>query len=150
MTVPALRLNHALLAVAGLLALLAVWPLLPVREPPPLRPAPPPAPSTLASLPPAAQFAAVAARPLFSPSRRPPAGPAPTVTGGSIEQHYRLIGVVTVGHERRALLLEGTRRFEVGVGGRLDGFTVSRIDHGRVVLASPAGQVVLPLRQTAK
>ncbi|MGH7092093.1 MAG: hypothetical protein ACREFB_00990, partial [Stellaceae bacterium] len=98
--------------------------------------------------PPAAQFAAVAERPLFSPSRRPPAGKAPTVAGGGIEQRYRLIGVVTVGHEPRALLLEGARRFELGVGGRLDGFTVLHIEHARVVLASPAGQAVLPLRQS--
>lgn len=146
-----LRPNHALLALAAVLAGLAAWPLLPARELP-LRPLGPASPAPVpASLPSATHFAAVAARPLFSPSRRPPTeSRAPAAASGFAAGRYRLIGVVNEGSEQRALLLDGAHRIELGVGGRLGGFAVSRIDHDRVVLISPTGQAVLTLRQSAK
>jgi hypothetical protein len=149
-TPSALRPNHALLALAVLLAGLAAWPLLPMRSPPRLRPAAVSPTPVLAKLPPATAFAAVAARPLFSPSRRPPAAVQGPVAASGLVERYRLIGVVDAGGEQRALLLDGTRRVRVEVGARLGGFAVSRIEHDRVVLTSPTGETVLPLRQSAK
>jgi len=150
--VTALRANHALAALAVLLAGLTLWPFLPARVPAPKPPAPAAVPPpTLAPLPPAGNFAGIAERPLFAPSRRPPAAEkltAATPTGG-IETRYRLLGVLLAGREQRALLLEGTHRLELGVGDRLEGFTVARIEHSRVVLTSPAGETELVVRPAA-
>jgi len=146
----ALRPDHALLAVAVLLGALALWPFLPARDPAPLRPAAAAAePPTLAVLPPIGQFAAIAERPLFSPSRRPVAVEKSGVVAGGLATRYRVLGVMSVGHEQRALLIEGTHRRELGIGDRLEGYTVARIEQDRVVLTSPAGEAVLLLRPAA-
>lgn len=146
--VSGLQPHHALLAASGLFAALALWPFLPARDPPPIRSAAAiTAPPALAALPPIGRFGAIADRPLFSPSRRPVAAEAAhgTIAAG-LETRYRLLGVVLSGREQRALLLEGTRRVAVGVGDRLEGYTVVRIEQNRLMLNSPAGDAVLALR----
>ena len=151
LTLPAFRVNHALLIVAGLLLALTIWPWLPGREPASPRSGGAEATASvpmLRPLPPLAGFAATGERPLFSSTRRPVVleKPAPVVTG--LETRYRLLGVVITGRERRAMLAEGARRFELGVGGVLDGCTVARIEQSRLTLTCRAGEAVLPLRQT--
>ena len=148
---PALSANHALIAVSVVFAGLALCPFLPASEPPPHRPAAlPAAPPTLAALPPVGQFAAIAERPLFSPSRRPAAVAAASgAVAGALDTRYRLLGVLLAGREQRALLLEGTHRLELGVGERLEGYTVMRIEQNRVMLTSPAGDAALALRPAA-
>ncbi len=151
LTLPAFRLNHALLIAAVLLLALTIWPWPPGREPASPRAGGAEATAPVAglpALPPLAQFAATGERPLFSPTRLPAAldKPTPVVTG--LETRYRLLGVVITGRERRAMLAEGARRFELGVGGVLDGCTVARIEQSRLTLTCRAGEAVLPLRQT--
>src|SRR5437870_1890743 len=98
-----------LLAVAAIaVGALVAWPWLasapaPVAEASErVSPSPP-----LAPLPPLATFAAVFERPLFSPTRRPPPdGKAPAVSSTDAAR-YRLLGLMTVGNARRALIAEG-------------------------------------------
>jgi hypothetical protein len=149
--VPAVRLNHALGAVAIVFTAIAAWPWL-VPPVPSVRPlaAPPagaPAPSVDA-LPPLASYAAIVERPLFSPSRRPPPG-APATQGPSIESRYRLVGIVATGPRKKAFVAEGAQRREIAQGDMLDGWTVSEIGQDRVKLTSPAGEAVLRLSPAA-
>jgi hypothetical protein len=126
---------------------LAIWPwVAPLAAPGLVAEAgtPPPAPA-IADLPPLATFRAVFERPLFSPSRRPPAQAPVPGTGGAAR--YRLLGVLTAGPTRRALLAEGKRRFEIAEGAALDGWTVARIEQDRVVLSSPGGETELRLHR---
>ena len=148
---PALSANHGLIGASLLFAGLALWPFLPAAEPAPVRPAAPAAPpASLAALAPIGRFDAIAGRPLFSPSRRPAAvAAAAGAATGALDTRYRLLGVVLAGREQRALLLEGARRFGVGVGDRLEGYTVVRIEQNRVMLTSPAGDAALALRPAA-
>ncbi len=144
-----LRPSVAALVTANLAAmLLAVWPWLP-RGAHPGRPAPAPrrpeAP-VLASLPPLAAFSETTARPLFTPTRRP----APTAQRPgpvAIESRYRLQGLVIAGTARRALVAEfaGGRRFEVGEGDTIDGWTVARISPDAITFASPLGETTLKI-----
>lgn len=99
---------------------------------------------SLKPLPPPAAYAATIERPLFSPSRRPPAQTAQSTMAG----HLRLEGVIIDGTARRALVadLAAGRRFTVGEGARIDGWTVRRIGRNAIVLASPAGAATLALQ----
>ena len=56
---------------------------------------------------------------------------------------------MNTGDSRRALLAEGKRRFVIAERGTLEGWTVARIEHDRVVLSSPAGEAVLILQPAA-
>jgi hypothetical protein len=149
---PPLRLNHALGATAIFCALLAVWPWM---VPPSLPSTPrqgtpsatPPTPA-LAVLPPLASFSATIERPLFTPSRRPPAG-VEAGAGPSIESRYRLLGIVTTGPKRKAFAVDGARHIEIVEGSTLDGWSVKEIGPDRVRLASPAGEAVLRLKPAA-
>ena len=144
------RPDQLLAAAALALGALAVWPW--------IAPALPPASSTgaaesiartpaIAAMPPLATYAAVFERPLFSPSRRPPAeGKAPAVDADA--GRYRLLGLLAAGKTRRALIADGNRRIEVGEGATLGASTVARIEHDRVVLSSPSGQSEMRLRRT--
>jgi general secretion pathway protein N len=153
LALPALRLNHGLWGVAVLLAGLAVWPWL--FGPSPARTAavsgteaassaPP-----LSALPPLAKFSVISERPLFSPSRKPAPGAKAAPAGPGIEQRYRLLGLINTGSSRRALLAEGKRRFAIGEGEVLEGWTVARIEHDRIVLSGSAGEAVLMLQPAA-
>ena len=148
---PELRLNHLLGAAAAAVVALAVWPWL-------ISPAPArsvaaaldtAAAQPVPSLPPLARFAAISERPLFSPTRKPAPGEKAAPAGPGIDQRYRLLGLMNTGDSRRALLAEGKRRFVIAERGTLEGWTVARIEHDRVVLSSPAGEAVLILQPAA-
>jgi hypothetical protein len=151
---PALRREHGLAALVLAFAGLAAWPwLAPATvsdRPPPSAPVAAIAAPVPASLPPLAAFAATVERPLFAPSRRPAAasvaapGAAPAAAA-----HYRLIGLIGVGSERRALVADGARRLEVKPGDALGGLPVVRIEPDRLVLRSSAGEVALKLGPAA-
>ena len=152
LSLPELRLNHLLGAAAAALIALAIWPWL--QSPAPARSAgastdTTSSPPALAALPPVARFSAIAERPLFSPSRRPTPGEKAAPAGPGIEQRYHLLGLINTGNTKRALLVEGKRRFAIGEGAALEGWTVARIEHDRVVLSSPAGEAVLTLQPAA-
>ena len=152
LALPPLRLNHLLAAGAATLAILAVWPWLQsasvATSSATLDAAASTAPE-LAVLPPVSRFSAIAERPLFSPARRPAPGEKAAPAGPGIEQRYHLLGLVSAGATKRALLAEGKRRFAIGEGAALEGWTVTRIEHDRVVLSSPAGEAVLTLQPAA-
>jgi general secretion pathway protein N len=99
------------------------------------------------ALPPLDSFASVLARPLFSPSRRPPANAK--VASSALVGRYVLLGLVSVGDKRHALVADGERRIELAEGAAIDGWTVSRIEQDRVTLTSPAGRATLTLRAAA-
>jgi hypothetical protein len=146
-----LRANHLLGTAAAALVVLAVWPW--VQSPSAANPNRPAsntgaAAPAIAPLPPVARFAAIAERPLFSPSRRPVPGEKAAPAGPGIEQRYHLLGLVTVGDTKRALLSEGKRRLVIPEGALLEGWRV-HIEHDRVVLTSSAGEAVLPMQPTA-
>ena len=149
---PALRLRLSQViagAAIGLLAL-AIWPwVAPIGAPGPSTPAEiSPSAAAIAELPPLATYSSVFDRPLFSPSRRPPADAKNATPGIGIER-YRLLGVMTAGATRRALLADGNRRVEIAEGAALDGWTVARIEQDRVVLSQPGRAAVLALPRAA-
>jgi hypothetical protein len=142
----------ALAAANLLVAALAIWPWVPesahtLRLPAARSVADAP---TLASLPPFTEFATTSERPLFSPSRRPPA--AEQRGTSALEGRYRLQGLVITGSARRALVAEiaGGRRFEVGEGEAIEGWVVKRIERDAVVFASPSGEATLTLRNATQ
>lgn len=102
-------------------------------------------PGRPAALPPLTHFAATIERPLFSPTRRPPAATAARLSGAAIARRYRLQGIIVVGPAKRALLIDtvGGGRLDIGKGEKIDGWTVERIEQDRLILASPAGQAAL-------
>jgi hypothetical protein len=93
-------------------------------------------------------FSAIVERPLFSPSRRPPAG-ANTAAGPLVASRYRLLGVLATGPKKRAFLADGVRRIDVAEGERLDGWTVKQIGADNLQLSSPDGDAVLTLKPAA-
>ncbi len=142
---PQLGANHLLAAVALCLTLIALWPWvapLPTTTAA-TRPTPPSPDPPVGALPRAGSFTAIAERPLFSPSRRP-AATAPAASDGGLAR-YRLIGLVTAGGARHALITDGSRRVEIGEGSLLDTWTVLRIEADRIVLTSPQGEATLRL-----
>jgi hypothetical protein len=149
---PPLRREHAFGAIILVFGTVAAWPWL-VAPPLPAGPAPAPttAPIALAALSPLADFSAIVERPLFAPSRRPDVSTAAAAPAGpGIELRYRLLGVIGIGPDRRALIADGVRRFEVKAGDRLDAWSVTRVEPDRLVLSSPGGETVLKLAPTAK
>jgi hypothetical protein len=99
----------------------------------------------LVHLPRFADVSATIERPLFSPSRRPVA-PEQEATLG-IASRYRLQGLVIAGAARHAILspVAGGPALELGEGDTVAGWTVTRIEHDRVVLSSAAGEATLAL-----
>lgn len=142
-------LSFALAAANCAAAALALWPWIapvgaasaPAARPPTQDDGPPP----LATLPPGASYAAIAERPLFSPTRRPDASSAGTLSG--ISARYRLLGVILAREQGRALVapIAGGRTLELGEGEAIEGWTVKRIERDRVVLFSPAGEATLEM-----
>ena len=86
--------------------------------------------------------ATVLARPLFSPSRRPPAHAAnPVAATASLP---RLTAVLITDAGRRALFENaGGRPIVVTVGGRIGSYRVRSIAAGMVVLSGPDGETRL-------
>ncbi len=88
---------------------------------------------------PADAFPEMVARPLFHPSRRPPADAVPEkIEPPSTLVGYRLTGIVRSAAKRMILLQEvaSGRVVELGEGESLDGWTVTRIGEDGVFLRS--------------
>lgn len=108
---------------------------------------PPTAPSRPAGSDPgqAAQRVATSlARPLFSPSRRPPAA-SPAMLGAAAPSLPRVAGVVITASGRRAIFAtkNGAKPLVVGEGGQVGAFTVQSIRAGQVTVLGPEGERVL-------
>ncbi len=137
----------ALFVIAALLAGAAAWPWLATETPVAIA-APPgaAAPVALPAVDPQA-LATVLERPLFSAGRRPAAaeGSAPAAAPRSA---LRVDGVVDAGGRRRAILRrEGSAAsLHLAEGDTVDGWVVRAISPDKVVLVSPAGELVLPAR----
>jgi hypothetical protein len=84
----------------------------------------------------------VLARPLFEPSRRPPAeGPGVTAAAPGLP---RLAGVMVTATGRQAIFAgSGDKPVILGEGARLGGFTVQSIAAGQVTVTGPNGPQVL-------
>jgi len=140
------RGDQILAGAAVLLLAVAVWPwIMPSsvpRAPDQALQSPGEVPA-LAPMPPFAAFAASIERPLFTPSRRPPPDTSAAPSSQGPAARYRLVGLMAVGNSRRALLVEGDRRFEIAEGAVLDGWAVTRIEQDRVVLSSRLGSEVM-------
>jgi len=140
----------ALLAANVVAAAVAAWPFVPQLAPAAHAPgnfAGDDSRLSLRRLLPLADFAATAERPLFSPSRRPPIVAAAAAHGEPFAGHYRLVGVVSDGAARRALIADSGsgRSAELRAGQSVGLWRVKSIGVDRVVLASPAGEMTLTL-----
>ena len=137
----------ALFVIAALLVGAAAWPWLATEDPVAIAAAPgAAAPVALPAVDPQA-LATVLERPLFSAGRRPAAaeGGAPAAAPRSA---LRVEGVVDAGGRRRAILRrEGSAAsLHLAEGDTVDGWVVRAISPDKVVLVSPAGELVLPAR----
>lgn len=97
-----------------------------------------------------AAIAAIAARPLFTPGRRPPEAKKPAAAQDEApvpkppELRGRLAGVMLGPEEREALFArQGEKPIAVHVGGEIDGWTVAAIDSDHVELTSAFGKLVM-------
>ncbi len=103
--------------------------------------------ATVAPAPDAALLSGVAVtlqgRPLFSPSRRPPAA-APVTAEAAADGLPRLAGVIVGPSGRHAIFVDSTGHPRVGTeGSSIGGFTVRAIAPGEVTVSSSAGERVL-------
>jgi hypothetical protein len=86
---------------------------------------------------------AILARPLFAPSRRPPA-PAAATDPAAIAEPPRLTGVIVAPSTRRAIFAATKGRATVvSEGGSIGGYLVKSIDPSGAVLSGPMGEHVL-------
>lgn len=90
----------------------------------------------------ARQVAAILARPLFSPDRRPPSEPLVAVIDVPVP---RLTGTLLGPFGRHAVLAVGDRQISRAEGDEFDGWTVHEVDNGKVSLLRPdqSGQLRL-------
>ena len=85
-------------------------------------------------------IAAVLARPVFSPDRRPPAEIASTPDVRMADGLPRLSGVLVGPFGRSAIFAaDGRKPLVVDVGGRIDAWTVRTIDVDTVQVSGPGG-----------
>jgi hypothetical protein len=138
----------ALVGFAALLAVAAAWPWLVTADPVVMGAAPgvaapvaPPANDPQA-------LATVLERPLFSPGRRPAMPDGAGAATIAARPAFRVEGVVDAGGRRRAILRRdgGDVSLHLAEGESVDGWVVRAISPDRVVLVSPAGELVLPAR----
>ena len=143
------------LALAVVFAGLAVWPWLAPGEPPAELHAAGRSATAQASAAPVSRdpgaLSAVLARPLFSPSRRPPAeaeAAPPAPLQEPARAVWRVEGVIDAGGTRRAILRrEGAAAgIHAAEGDTVEGWTLRSISADRVILVSPAGETILPAR----
>ena len=121
------------------------------RPRPAAAPAPAPAPAGAPGAPGAGAYASVASRNLFSPTR----SEAPTAAGGGAALALAkptLYGVVLRDGSPIAYLEDPATKRTAGyrIGDRIAGGTVQAINADQVVLASPAGQISVRLRDPSK
>jgi type II secretory pathway component PulC len=97
--------------------------------------------------PPQARFAEIAARPVFSPLRKPfPQTDLANVQNTAPPQ-VKLIGVI-ISAQKSLAILKGANSgaaSSVAVGQVFEGWQVSRIDPGQVVFHSAQGDYAIPL-----
>lgn len=88
-----------------------------------------------------AQFAAILARPLFDPSRRPPQVADVPHKPEPVPEPLRLAGVMVSRNGRQAIFASaaGGRAIVAGKGGHVGVFTVSAIVAGEVTVLDPDG-----------
>ena len=107
-------------------------------------------PATAAAQPAAAEMsasaaqwaAAVLARPLFNPGRRPVA--PPELGAAPPAAVPRVSGVIVTGPQRYAIFArDGRKPAVLQVGGQIDGYMVQSIEAGRVIVAGPGGLMEL-------
>lgn len=102
-------------------------------------------------MPPLAEFAEVAERPLFSPTRRPPVGAVPTAAPRQTLD-LTLIGIVLSEAERLAIVTPGGagRAVRLGVGDSIQGWTLVELESERATFERDGAQETLYLAfQTA-
>ncbi|MBV9784117.1 MAG: hypothetical protein JO264_09890 [Acidisphaera sp.] len=80
-------------------------------------------------------------RPLFSPDRRPPAGPE--VRGATAQPLPRLTGIMVTATERRVIFAGDDKPLVLQEGDRLGAFSVTSIAVGKVTVLGPGGAQVL-------
>ncbi len=104
--------------------------------PSPHAPAVPAATAASSAAVPAGATAAILARPLFSPSRRPAA-----IVAAGREPLPRLTGIIIEKDRRTALFaaVDGGKPLALNEDGRVAGFTVQRIEAGEITLVGPGG-----------
>jgi len=101
----------------------------------------------------AAEVAAILAKPVFRPDRRPFQDNA---SGGGSVRNYQaelsrlsLVGVIFQGDRKTAVIVGGTsgrtERWEVGPGDALPGFTVGTVEEEGVRLAADGREFLLPM-----
>ena len=89
------------------------------------------------------QVAAILARPLFSPGRRPPSQAAAGPAGAAVALP-RMTGVIVTPGGRRAIFAgDNGKSVVVTEGGRIGAYDVRSIEAGRVTLDGPDGQRVV-------
>ena len=88
-----------------------------------------------------------AARPLFTPTRRP-APAAPTVANTMVKGQFILTGVLSLRDQKIALLKEkqSGKMHRVERGKEINGVTLATVDNDRVVLAQGGDEEVLTLQ----
>jgi hypothetical protein len=122
---------------------LAAVPGNPPGTPPAVRQSAPPAASPAPRVPRLAQLVATTlARPLFSPTRRPP--PQEGGGPGAGLADMRLTGIVTEPGERLAIFaVTGAKTLTIREGGEVSGWRIEGITPGTVSLSGPTGTEML-------
>jgi len=94
------------------------------------------------TMPPVDAYADVVARPLFSPTRRPPLKAAPGRTSD-----FRLVGTIISATGRDALLAHGAppKVTQISQGGSLAGWTVKAIEADHVILVQDGRMAVVAI-----
>jgi len=104
----------------------------------------------IAAVNPEQEYAETAARPLFTPTRRPAPMQAQSASPTMVKGQYTLTAVMSAGGTKIALLREKAsgRVVRVEQGKELNGITVAQIDREQVTLAQGGDQEVLSLLVT--
>lgn len=108
-----------------------------VESLPPPEPLSPPEPMPEFELPPVSEFQEVVERPLFSPTRQPPAEGAAPVAAPASELNLELIGVVLAQSEQTAIVMpqETQQALRLALGDAYQGWTLVRIEPDRAIFS---------------
>ncbi|MCW0180781.1 MAG: hypothetical protein OJI70_03345 [Zavarzinia sp.] len=137
-----LRLLPAALASLLLAGLAALQIALPTDDLPAAEDGLAPRRPALIDVPPAEDYPAILARPLFSPDRRPAAGDTDTAQGDA----FAVIGIGTTAEAATALLRVGEREVRrIRPGDTVNGWTVTGIEPGAVTLTRDGESLRLAL-----
>jgi general secretion pathway protein N len=146
---PAHRLSLLLFTGGALLCGVAAVAFMqpPPRQSTPVAEAPRPATSVVlpAGAGPFEQYRETAARPLFSPTRRPPAAVEATPAPAPKPVSLRLDGLIVTRDRKEAMITESGegKRLRLREGDTVAGWTVRRIERDKVLLTSPTDEMTL-------